>query len=98
MHRRDQQYCKFLKILFIKKIKKKLFALQWTYGGLNTETILLLIEASTPEGDDQKLQTGMNAVDKCSQISALIFSKHLQKKKKSEFRLYKVVTIFKIYF
>jgi hypothetical protein len=32
-------------------------------------TVMALIEASTLEGDDQKMQGGVNSLDKCSQIS-----------------------------
>ena len=40
-------------------------------------TVMALIEVSTLEGDDQKMETGINSLDKCSQISK---SKSLQKK------------------
>lgn len=32
-------------------------------------TVMALMEAVTLEGDDQKMQTGVDSLDKCSQIS-----------------------------
>jgi hypothetical protein len=43
--------------------------LQWSYGGLDIGMILALIEASKPQGDDQKMQTTLGALDTCSQRS-----------------------------
>jgi hypothetical protein len=71
MHRRNQQHCKYLvplpRIFIFNKI-------QWTYGGLNTEMILMLMETVTPEQDDRQMQIGINALDKCSKISLLLFA------------------------
>jgi hypothetical protein len=45
---------------------------QWSYGGLDIGTMMLLIEDST-EDDDKKLQSGISSLDACTQ-SSLFFS------------------------
>ena len=61
-------------VFFLSVCWIKIKWLQWSYGGLDIGTILALIEASTPEGDDQKMQTGVSALDTCSQISLFFLS------------------------
>jgi hypothetical protein len=46
----------------------KVCTFQWTYGGLNMETVLALIDATSVD-NDQKLQTSIDALDTCSKIS-----------------------------
>jgi hypothetical protein len=45
---------------------------KWAYGGLNTDMMLALIDATSTE-NDQKLQMGFNALDSCSNIRNLIW-------------------------
>jgi hypothetical protein len=67
VHGRSQQ-CGSIAIFLEGRKQISIFS-QWSYGGLDTATMMALIEASTLEGDDQKMQKGINAIDKCSQIS-----------------------------
>jgi len=42
--------------------------MQWSYGGVDVGTVLMLIEL-TAEGNDQKVESGITLMDACSKIS-----------------------------